>query len=229
MLTNKVTFPGGKSCELRGSKAVVLSTSRDTETHVYGGGGGGQIIGGAGRINDITIKSKVIEHFRIWIRYRHNNREQEIDIGDSPLTCREGHEVYIFEGRSPRTSEQYEMIGIRNETTNISYFMPDVVTIMRRLGLIKQAARMGILIFLLLWLSFWMLSGYMLSQSKGGESTWVMALLFLLVVVPLLPAFLLGVVNGYLHRLWKKSAAPVEKKLNDELRALAGALRQSGA
>lgn len=226
MGTNTVTFPGGKHCELRATKAVVLSTSRDSQTRISGGGGGGRLIAGGGTLNDIKIQSHVIEHFRIWVKYLHNDQEQEIDVGNSGFTCREGHQLVVVEARSKKTAGRYEIIGMRNESTGTARFVPDAMTIMWTLGLIKPLLQIGPLELILLWGASWLLLiadlVYLVPLLPVLGSMPAVALTFFLFGLPVAAVIVFLKINDLLRRRWFRAAALVEDKLKDALSAAVG-------
>ncbi|MES2488620.1 MAG: hypothetical protein V4607_02435 [Pseudomonadota bacterium] len=212
MSTRKVSFPNGKDCELASYKAVVISASRDHETHVYGGGGGGRIAAGGGRINEISIQSNVVEHYRVWIRYQNDNTEQELNLGNWGLTCREGHELTLLDIGPKKSKPEFEFIAVKNEMTNSTHFTPYMLRVMRELNLIGRPLKLGWIVFLLMWGGSFSLFIF-LHDFPNLKSSWILMALGWFGVVPILPAILGGMVNRRCHAVFQKSVALVERTI----------------
>jgi hypothetical protein len=106
----------GKPFELHSVTGRVAAATKQLETRVSGGGGGGFTNTGAGYTNPVHITSTTITHDQIFL-VDENGNERALRLQNWNIACREGHEltaVWII--RKGKNSGPF--VAIRNATVN---------------------------------------------------------------------------------------------------------------
>ncbi len=130
---------------------TVLETTRWSETHVSGGGGGGYMYNGHGSSYVNPVTSTTVRHSEIWIRDDEGNEEQ-LRFSTVEVPVRAGQRLSAICARPIRkTKRNYDIISYYNVTTNRGVH-DDIA--------LKQVIRSTIPLYkrgLVLWFALWML------------------------------------------------------------------------
>ena len=74
---------------------TVLDSSKWSETHVSGGGGGGYISEGTGRMQGIDISSSTSTQHDIWIKEDSTGRERPLQLSGVDVPLRQGQRITV--------------------------------------------------------------------------------------------------------------------------------------
>ncbi len=111
-----------KNYELQSTTGKVLSSGKNMETKVSGGGGGGYTSRGSGYTAPVSITSKTTVHDQFFLEDA-NGKEHAFQLSDFNLACRDGNILTVVsainkkKGRGP-------YVSVINHSTDNVYFDP---------------------------------------------------------------------------------------------------------
>src|SRR5881296_840061 len=121
-----------KTIQIRGKEFVLYSTtgqvvggSKNLETKVYGGGGGGSTHEGTGYSAPVRISSVTIVHDQIFLS-DNGGKEHAFQLSDFDIACREGHKLTVV-WVVKKGKERGPYIAVRNHTTSQTFFAEDQI------------------------------------------------------------------------------------------------------
>ena len=132
-----------KNYELQSTTGKVLSSGKNMETKVSGGGGGGYTNRGSGYTAPVSITSKTTVHDQFFLEDA-NGKEHAFQLSDFNLACRDGNILTVVAAINIK-KDQGPYISVINHSTDKVYFDPIAL---------KQICEPNKLIFVLILIAF---------------------------------------------------------------------------
>jgi hypothetical protein len=111
---------GFKDYTLHSVTGRVANTSKNLETRVHGGGGGGSTYQGTGYAAPVTISSTTTVHDQIFL-IDSEGKEHSFQLADFDIACREGNELTVI-WSIKQGNKTGEYIVVHNQTTSKTFF-----------------------------------------------------------------------------------------------------------
>lgn len=111
-----------KNYELQSTTGKVLSSGKNMETKVSGGGGGGYTNRGSGYTAPVSITSKTTVHDQFFLEDA-NGKEHAFQLSDFNLACRDGNILTVVAAINIK-KDNGPYISVINHSTDKVYFDP---------------------------------------------------------------------------------------------------------
>lgn len=153
----------GHTYRLQSTTGKVLNASKNMETIVRGGGGGGATYKGTGGTAPVHISSTTIVHDQFFLEDT-NGQEHSFQLSGFDLACREGNVLTVaWAIKQGRDKGPY--VAITNHTTQKNYFNNDAI---------RSLCKPGILVYILAVLGTILLA-FLLENAILGVAVFVVA------------------------------------------------------
>lgn len=111
-----------KEYDLQSTTGKVLSSGKNMETKVSGGGGGGYTTRGSGYTAPVSITSKTTVHDQFFLEDT-NGKEHAFQLSDFNLACRDGNILTVIAAINVK-KDSGPYISVINHSTDKVYFDP---------------------------------------------------------------------------------------------------------
>ena len=104
-----------KTYEIHQFMGKVEGTSKQRETRVHGGGGGGVVRNGQGATAPVRISSTTTVHDNFFLLNEESNAEKDISLQNWDVALREGHKVQVIWVIPPKSNAgPYVVVNNKN-------------------------------------------------------------------------------------------------------------------